>query len=231
MQPRSVEQRILFEDNHLLIVNKLAGELVQPDKEHSLSLEDTLKEYIRRKNGKPGNIFLGVIHRIDRPVSGTVVFAKSSKALSRMNRLLQEKKIQKTYWAIVSDRPELPETTLVNYLVRNTRNNTVKVFNKPVAESQEAILKYRLLSGSDRYFLLEVHLITGRHHQIRAQLSHAGMSIKGDLKYGSPRSNPDGSISLHARSVAFMHPVTLEELNITAPVPDDNLWQFFEENT
>lgn len=231
MQPRSVEQRILFEDNHLLIVNKLAGELVQPDKEHSLSLEDTLKEYIRRKNGKPGNIFLGVIHRIDRPVSGTVVFAKSSKALSRMNRLLQEKKIQKTYWAIVSDRPELPETTLVNYLVRNTRNNTVKVFNKPVAESQEAILKYRLLSGSDRYFLLEVHLITGRHHQIRAQLSHAGMSIKGDLKYGSPRSNPDGSISLHARRVAFVHPVTLEELNITAPVPDDNLWQFFEENT
>ena len=221
---------ILYEDNHLLIVNKLAGELVQPDKDHTLSLEDTLKEYLRSKNGKTGNIFLGVIHRIDRPVSGTVVFAKSSKALSRMNRLLQEKKITKTYWAIVAERPDAPEATLVHHLVRNTRNNTVKVFDKATAESQEAILKYRVIADSDHYFLLEVHLITGRHHQIRAQLSHAGMAIKGDLKYGAPRSNPDGSISLHARSVTFVHPVSQEALHITAPVPQDKLWQFFEKS-
>jgi 23S rRNA pseudouridine1911/1915/1917 synthase len=230
MNVSPVEQRILFEDNHLLIVNKVPGELVQPDKDHSLSLEDTLKDYLRKNNGKAGNIYLGVIHRIDRPVSGTVIFAKSSKALSRMNRLLQEKKISKTYWAIVNHKPEKNEATLVHYLVRNSRNNTVKAFNNEKEGSQRAELKYRFLAASENYYLLEVILITGRHHQIRAQLSHCGMEIKGDLKYGAPRSNPDGSISLHARSVSFQHPVTLSEMNIIAPVPHDKLWQYFEKN-
>ena len=195
MTENRVEERILFEDNHLLIVNKIPGELVQPDTEKSVSLEDTLKEYIRRKSGKTGNIFLGVIHRIDRPVGGAVIFAKSAKALSRMNRMLQEKKLKKIYWAIVTSKPTETEGTLINFLVRNTRNNTVKTYDKEVKGSLRAETKFSLLAESDRYFLLEIILITGRHHQIRAQLSHYGMPIKGDLKYGAARSNPDGSIS------------------------------------
>jgi len=228
MTENRVEERILFEDNHLLIVNKIPGELVQPDTEKSVSLEDTLKEYIRRKSGKTGNIFLGVIHRIDRPVGGAVIFAKSAKALSRMNRMLQEKKLKKIYWAIVTSKPTETEGTLINFLVRNTRNNTVKTYDKEVKGSLRAETKFSLLAESDRYFLLEIILITGRHHQIRAQLSHYGMPIKGDLKYGAARSNPDGSISLHAREVIFEHPVTHAELRIVAPVLNDKLWQFFE---
>ena len=228
MTENRVEERILFEDNHLLIVNKIPGELVQPDTEKSVSLEDTLKEYIRRKSGKTGNIFLGVIHRIDRPVGGAVIFAKSAKALSRMNLMLQEKKLKKIYWAIVTSKPTETEGTLINFLVRNTRNNTVKTYDKEVKGSLRAETKFSLLAESDRYFLLEIILITGRHHQIRAQLSHYGMPIKGDLKYGAARSHPDGSISLHAREVIFEHPVTHAELRIVAPVLNDKLWQFFE---
>ena len=221
-------ERIIFEDNHILVVNKLPGQLVQPDTVKTISLEDTLKDYIRDKSGKTGNVYLGVIHRIDRPVSGAVMFSKSSKALSRLNRLLQEKKIEKTYWAIVTNKPEKKEDSLINYLIRNTRNNTVKIFDKEIKDSQRAEMRYRWIAESDRYFLLEVKLITGRHHQIRAQLSHAGIPIKGDLKYGAARSNPDGSISLHSRQINLEHPVTHEMLEIIAPVPDDKLWKFFE---
>lgn len=228
MAETPVHKRILFEDNHLLVVNKLPGELVQPDTQKSISLEDTLKEYIRSQTGKTGNIYLGVIHRIDRPVGGAVVFAKSSKALSRLNRMLQERTIAKTYWAIVENKPEKTEATLTGYLLRNSRNNTVKVFDKPVKEALYAELRYRFLAASDRFFLLEVELITGRHHQIRAQLSHAGMPIRGDLKYGARRSNPDGSISLHARCIRLTHPVTQADMLITAPVPNDPLWKYFE---
>lgn len=226
--PSPAGERILFEDNHILVVNKFPGELVQRDTDNTISLEDTLKDYIRSNTGKTGNIFLGVIHRIDRPVSGAVIFAKTGKALSRLNNMLQEKTIDKTYWAIVTKKPEETEKTLVNYLVRNSRNNTVKAYDKEVKGSQRAEMKYKFLIESEHYFLLEVRLITGRHHQIRAQLAHAGMQIKGDLKYGAARSNPDGSISLHSREIHFEHPVTHADIRITAPVTNDKLWKFFE---
>lgn len=219
---------ILFEDNHLLAINKKAGELVQPDKSGSLSIEENIKQYLKNKYQKTGNVFLGITHRIDRPVSGVVLIAKTGKALSRVNQMLQDHEIKKYYWAITSKKPEDDEGRLVHFIKRNEQKNISKAFLKEVDDSKKAELTYKVISSSERYFLLEIELITGRHHQIRAQLNAIGCSIKGDLKYGSPRSNPDGSISLHSRKMEFFHPVTNNNTIITAPVPNDTLWKFFE---
>lgn len=220
--------RILYEDNHLMVVNKLAGELVQPDPSGSEGLEDTIKEFIRRRDGKTGNVFIGVVHRIDRPVSGAVLFAKTSKALARLNEMVRNREIKKTYWAVTENRPVESEGSLTHYLLRDGKTNKSKACDKPTGESKEARLNYRLRGSSDRYHLLEIELITGRHHQIRAQLAKIQCPIKGDLKYGARRSNPDGSISLHSRSLEFVHPVRKEPLKVTAPVPEgDKLWEVF----
>lgn len=219
---------ILFEDNHLLAINKKPGELVQPDKSGSSSLEDTIKLFLKKKYNKTGNVFLGIAHRIDRPVSGLVLMAKTGKALSRINQMIQDHEIRKFYWAITTNIPETNEGKLIHYIKRNEQKNISKAFIKEVTGSKKAEMNYKVIAKSDRYHLLEIELITGRHHQIRAQLCAIGCSIKGDLKYGSPRSNPDGSISLHSRKIEFIHPVTKEFLTITAPVPEDKLWKFFE---
>ncbi len=219
---------ILFEDNHLIAVNKKSGELVQPAQSGGISLEETVKQYIKQKYNKQGNVYLGITHRIDRPVSGLVLMAKSAKALSRINQMLQEHKINKKYWAITSKKPETDEGTLIHYIRRNEQKNISYAFIKEVSESKKAELNYKVIAKSDRYFLLEIELITGRHHQIRAQLSAIGCSIKGDLKYGFNRSNPDGSISLHSHEISLIHPVTKKELKIVAPVPNDKLWLYFQ---
>lgn len=218
---------ILFEDNHLIAVNKKAGELVQKDSAGNESLEETVKDFIKERDSKPGNVYLGVIHRIDRPVSGIVLMAKSSKALSRMNNLMQERAIEKKYWAITASLPYPREGELVHYIKRNTANNTSAAHKKPVHGAVEGRLLYKHLRSSERYHLLEITLITGRHHQIRCQLAKEGYPIRGDLKYGAPRSNPDGGISLHSRFMAFVHPVTNERLEIVAPVPEEALWKYF----
>ena len=224
-------QDIIYEDNHLLVVNKRCGDLVQPDPDNTSALEDQIKEYIRQRDNKPGEVFLGVVHRIDRPVSGAVLFAKTSKALTRLNEMLRKGEIDKTYWAIVESRPESEEGGLCHYIVRDSRKNRSQAYDTPRKESKEARLLYKMLGCSERYTLLEIKLLTGRHHQIRAQLSKAGMPIKGDLKYGAKRSNPNGGISLHSRSIAFTHPVRKEPLTVSAPVPtEDNLWRFFEDS-
>lgn len=227
--------RILYEDNHIIIVNKLSGELVQPDMTGDPALEEVLKEFIRIRDAKPGNVFLGVVHRIDRPVSGAVIFAKTGKALARLNEMIKNREIKKIYWAITEKAPSQEEGTLIHHLVRDGKTNKSKLFDKPVKESKEAKLNYRHIAGSTNYHLLEVELLTGRHHQIRAQLSKIGCPIKGDLKYGAARSNKDGSISLHSRMLEFAHPVTRESkereiIRVTAPAPkEDNLWQYFEQ--
>lgn len=215
---------VLYEDNHIIVVSKESGEIVQGDKTGDRPLSDTVKDYIKMKHDKPGNVFLGVVHRLDRPVSGVVIFAKTSKALSRLNTMFQEGKIHKTYWAIVQGRPKLAEDTLSGWLTRNEQQNKSYMHPREVPNSKKAVLSYRLLSSSERYSLLQVNLFTGRHHQIRCQLSSIGCPIKGDLKYGARRSNPDGSISLHARSVEFIHPVSHQTIKIEAPIPNDNLW-------
>ena len=215
---------VLYEDNHIIVVSKESGEIVQGDKTGDRPLSDTVKDYIKMKHDKPGNVFLGVVHRLDRPVSGVVIFAKTSKALSRLNTMFQEGKIHKTYWAIVQGRPKLAEDTLSGWLTRNEQQNKSYMHLREVPNSKKAVLSYRLLSSSERYSLLQVNLFTGRHHQIRCQLSSIGCPIKGDLKYGARRSNPDGSISLHARSVEFIHPVSHQTIKIEAPIPNDNLW-------
>ena len=220
---------ILYEDNHIIIVNKTNNEIVQVDKTGDVSLEDSLKAYIKEKYQKPGNVFLGVTHRLDRPVSGIVVFAKTSKALTRLNEMFRNGEVQKTYWAIVKDRPKQEAATLEQYIVRNEKQNKSYVYNQPKPNAKKAILSYRLLSLSDRYALLEVDLKTGRHHQIRCQLAALGLPIKGDLKYGAKRSNPDGGISLHARKIEFVHPVSKLPISITASVPDDTLWRALEQ--
>lgn len=228
-------QRILYEDNHLLIVNKRAGELVQSDPSGDPALEEEIKEFIRLRDAKPGRVFLGVVHRIDRPVSGAVVFAKTSKALARLNEMIKNREIAKHYWAITESRPRPEEGALVHHLVRDGRTNKSRVYDKAVADSKEARLNYKLLGASSRYFLVEVELLTGRHHQIRAQLSKIGSPIRGDLKYGAARSNKDGSISLHSRRLEFLHPVAApdaprQRVRVTAPVPrEDNLWAYFEQ--
>ncbi|MBR4136265.1 MAG: RNA pseudouridine synthase [Bacteroidales bacterium] len=212
-----ISNRILYEDNHLLIVNKRAGEIVQGDKTGDEPLLEMVRHYIKVSANKPGNVFCGLVHRIDRPVSGAVVFAKTSKALARMNALVKERAMQKTYWAIVERIPEQPEGTLVHYMRKNERTNTSEVSSVEKAGWQRAELSYRLLAAGDKYALLEVDLHTGRHHQIRAQLSAMGCPIKGDLKYGARRSNEDGSISLHARRLCFEHPVQHTEILVEAP--------------
>lgn len=219
---------VLYEDNHIIIVSKAAGEIVQGDKTGDKPLSETVKEYIKERYHKPGSVFLGVVHRLDRPVSGVVLFARTSKALARPNALFADhESVHKTYWAIVANRPEKEEGTLVHWLTRNEKNNKATAHEREVPNSKKAVLDYKLLASSERYHLIEVTLHTGRHHQIRCQLAKMECPIKGDLKYGAPRSNPDGSISLHARSLSLEHPVTHETVSVTAPVPNDRLWQAF----
>lgn len=219
---------VVYEDNHLIIVNKTASEIVQGDKTGDTPLSETVKQYIKEKYAKPGNVFLGVVHRLDRPVSGLVVFAKTSKALARLNEMFRNSEVKKTYWAIVKQRPPQDEGELVNYLVRNEKQNKSYAYDKEVKNSKKAVLHYRLIGHSQNYFLLEVDLKTGRHHQIRCQLAKMGCPIKGDLKYGFARSNPDGSICLHAHRVKFVHPVSKELIDVIAPLPSGNLWNGFE---
>lgn len=216
---------VVYEDNHIIIVNKRSGEIVQGDKTGDEPLSETVKAYIKEVYHKPGNVFLGVVHRLDRPVSGLVVFARTSKALSRLNEMFRVGDVHKTYWAIVKDKPAVEEGTLTHWLVRNEKQNKSYAYDREVPRSKKAVLHYRLIGCTDRYSLLEIQLMTGRHHQIRCQLARMGCPIKGDLKYGAPRSNPDGSISLLARKVELVHPVSKEPVSVVAPVPDDNLWQ------
>lgn len=216
---------VLYEDNHLIIVNKQAGEIVQGDKTGDTPLSDIVKDWLKEKHNKPGNVYLGVVHRLDRPVSGVVLFAKTSKALPRLNKMFAEHdKVSKTYWAIVQNRPQASKGTLTHWLTRQEKNNTARAYDREVPGAKKAVLDYELIVSGDRYHLLEIHLHTGRHHQIRCQLAKMGCPIKGDLKYGAPRSNPDGSISLHARNLTLEHPVSHETISVTAPVPDDRLW-------
>ncbi len=216
--------QIIYEDNHLIAINKRPGDIVQGDKTGDLPLSEIVKLYIKKKYDKPGNVYLGVAHRLDRPTSGIVVFAKTSKALPRLNKLFAEKEAQKTYWAIVKNLPKKEEDTLVHWLKRNAKQNKSYAHSKEVPESKKAILDYRLIKKLDNYFLLEIDLKTGRHHQIRAQLTAIGLPIKGDLKYGFDRSNKDGGIHLHARALSFIHPVKKELLQLTAPTPNDSVW-------
>ena len=216
--------QILFEDNHIFIVNKRAGDIVQGDKTGDTSLSDIVKDYIKDKYNKPGNVYLGVVHRLDRPTSGIVVFAKTSKALPRLNKLFADKEVDKTYWAIVKNKPEMENNTLKHWLKKNPKNNKSTAFDKEIQDSKYAVLHYTLLKKLTNYYLLEVILETGRHHQIRSQLSKIGSPIKGDLKYGFDRSNTDASISLHARYITFVHPVSKEVIDIIAPPPQDAIW-------
>ena len=220
---------VLYEDNHILAVNKPAGMLVQGDKTGDETLGDIVKQYIKEKYEKPGEVFLGVVHRIDRPVSGVVLYARTTKALQRLNEMFQKREIQKTYWAIVQSRPEKESDLLVNYLRKNEEKNMSRVVSAETKGALKCELEYKLIAESDNYWLLEVDPHTGRHHQIRVQLANIGCIIKGDLKYGAKRSNKDASICLHARHIEFIHPVKKEPVSITAPVPDDNLWKSFEE--
>lgn len=216
--------QVLYEDNHLIAINKRAGDIVQGDKTGDTPLSEVVKQYIKTKHQKPGNVYLGVAHRLDRPTTGIVVFAKTSKALPRLNKLFAEKDAQKTYWAVVNKMPEKEKDTLVHWLKRNTKQNKSYAHIKEVPDSKKAILDYKVIRSLERYFLLEIDLKTGRHHQIRAQLAAIGCAIKGDLKYGSDRSNKDGSIHLHARSLSFVHPVKKEMLQLIAPPPEDSVW-------
>ena len=219
---------VVYEDNHIIVVNKTASEIVQADKTGDTPLSETVKQYLKEKYQKPGNVFLGVTHRLDRPVSGLVIFAKTGKALTRLNEMFRTSEVKKTYWAVVKNAPQEPEGELVHFLVRNEKQNKSYAYDKEVPNSKKAVLDYRLIGRSENYYLLEVDLKTGRHHQIRCQLAKMGCPIKGDLKYGFPRSNPDGSICLHARTVQFVHPVSKEMIQLTAPVPEGNLWNGFE---
>ena len=225
---------VVYEDNHIIIVNKKSGEIVQGDKTGDRPLSDIVKDYIKEKYQKPGAVFLGVVHRLDRPVSGLVVFARTSKALTRLNKMFAEGEVHKTYWALVKNAPQKTEDTLTHWLVRNEKQNKSYAYATEKPNAKKAILKYRLIGKSDNYSLLEVQLMTGRHHQIRCQLAAMGCPIKGDLKYGAPRSNPDGSISLQSHRVEFIHPVSKERITVEAPLPDDPLWQafaiFFQKN-
>ena len=219
---------VVYEDNHIIVVNKTASEIVQADKTGDTPLSETVKQYLKEKYQKPGNVFIGVTHRLDRPVSGLVIFAKTSKALTRLNEMFRTSEVKKTYWAVVKNAPKDTEGELVHFLVRNEKQNKSYAYDKEVPKSKKAVLDYRLIGRSENYYLLEVDLKTGRHHQIRCQLAKMGCPIKGDLKYGSPRSNPDGSICLHARRVRFTHPVSKELIELEAPLPEGNLWKGFE---
>lgn len=223
--------KVVYEDNHIIIVDKCSGEIVQGDKTGDKPLSETVKEYIKQKYNKPGNVFLGVVHRLDRPVSGLVVFAKTSKALSRLNDMFRTGDVHKTYWAVVKRRDIAMEGTLTDWLTRNERQNKSYAHEREVPGAKKAVLKYKVRAVADNYMLIEVTLLTGRHHQIRCQLAHMGCPIKGDLKYGAPRSNPDGSISLLSRRVEFVHPVSKEDIVAYADVPDDRLWHDLSANT
>lgn len=230
--------KVIYEDNHIIVVYKESGEIVQGDKTGDVPLSEIVKDYIKAKYQKPGNVFLGVVHRLDRPVSGLVTFARTSKALTRLNKMFQTHEVKKTYWAIVPmAEPLMPKQAemvdggyvrLTHWIVRNEKQNKSFAYDREVPNSKKAILDYKIIARGDRYQLCEVHLHTGRHHQIRCQLSRIGLTIKGDLKYGAPRSNPDGSISLLSRKVRFVHPVSKEEILITSPVPDERLWKSLE---
>lgn len=226
---------VVYEDNHIIIVSKSSSEIVQGDKTGDKPLSETVKEYIKEAYAKPGNVFLGVVHRLDRPVSGLVLFARTSKALPRLNTMFSNGEVHKTYWAIVSPPPVTSAAqldgewhTLTHWIVRNEKQNKSYAYDREVPHSKKAVLDYRLLLRSERYCLVEVNLHTGRHHQIRCQLSKIGIPIKGDLKYGAKRSNQDGSICLHSRKMQFVHPVSKKEIVVVAPVPNDNLWKSFE---
>ena len=216
--------QILHEDNHLIVVNKRVGDIAQGDTSGDKPLPDIVKEYLKEKYNKPGDVFLGVVHRLDRPTTGIVVFAKTSKALTRMNELFSSRETHKTYWAVVKNMPPKKEDTLVHFIKRNQQNNTSKAHLKEVPESKKASLSYKIIAELDNYFVLEIELHTGRHHQIRAQLQTIGCPIKGDLKYGFDRSNPDGGIHLHARKLCFIHPVSKEKIELIAPTPNDIIW-------
>lgn len=216
--------QVLYEDNHVIVVNKRAGDIVQGDKTGDKPLSDVVKEYIAEKYHKPGNVYLGVVHRLDRPTTGIIIFARTSKALPRLNAQFAEKKTKKTYWAVVNNMPPKPQDRLTNWLRKNPKNNKSTAFTKEVTGSKKAILAYAVKKKLDRYVLLEVALFTGRHHQIRAQLAAIGCTIKGDLKYGAGRSNKDASIHLHARKLVFTHPVKKELIEIIAPLPKDPVW-------
>ena len=215
---------VLFEDNHIIIVNKRSGDITQGDKTGDKPLSDVVKEYVKVKYNKAGNVFLGVVHRLDRPTSGVIIFARTSKALERLNKMLRDKTIRKTYWAIVKGTPKKEKDTLINFLKKNPKNNKSSVYSKEITDSKKAILHYNVIKKLDNYSLIEIDLETGRHHQIRAQLSFIGFPIKGDLKYGFNRSNNDGSIHLHARKIVFTHPVSKEEISVIAPSPNEVIW-------
>lgn len=224
-----LSSQFLYEDNHIIILNKKPGQIIQGDKTNDLCLCDALKAYIKQRDSKPGNVFCGVVHRLDRPVSGVVIFAKTSKALERLNAMLQQHTIHKTYWAITKNTPTLPEMDLEHYLTRNEKENKAYAVKANHPNAKKALLHYKLLAQSQGgYNLLEVDLKTGRHHQIRCQLSAIGCPIKGDLKYGAERSNRNGSISLHAREISFEHPVSHKEIHVIAPVPQEPIWTDFE---
>ena len=216
--------QVLFEDNHIIVVNKRAGDITQGDKTRDKPLSEVTKEYIKDKYNKPGNVYLGVVHRLDRPTSGIIIFARTSKSLERLNKMLREKTINKTYWAVVKKHPKKEKDTLVNFLKKNPKNNKSTAYSKEIDGSKKAILHYTVIKKLDNYSLIEIDLETGRHHQIRTQLSTIGSPIKGDLKYGFDRSNKDGSIHLHARKIQFTHPVSKEQINITAPTPKEVIW-------
>ena len=220
--------QVLYEDNHIIVVNKRAGDIVQGDKTGDKPLSDVVKDYIKDKYNKPGNVYLGVVHRLDRPTTGIVLFSKTSKALPRLNKLFSEKKAKKTYWALVKNKPPKSQDRLEHWLKKNPKNNKSTAYSKEVEGSKKAILHYKIIKTLDNFYLLEIDLETGRHHQIRCQLSKIGCPIKGDLKYGFDRSNKDASISLHARVLHFTHPVKKEKLSIIAPLPKDTLWQACE---
>lgn len=222
-----IEDRILYEDNHLIVVDKMCGELSQGDDTGDRTLADAVKAYLKRKYSKPGNVYLGIPHRLDRPTSGVMVYARTEKALVRLNDAFRTDDVSKTYWAIVDRLPPKDSDTLTHYIVRDSQANKSTAYMKEVKGSKKAVLKYTLLASSERYHLLGIELYTGRHHQIRAQLKAIGLHIKGDLKYGFPRSNPDGGICLHARRIEFTHPVRRERLTIVAPPPRDALWDWF----
>lgn len=222
---------VVYEDNHIIIVNKRPGEIVQGDKTGDEPLVETVRKYLKEKYNKPGNVFCGVVHRLDRPVWGLVVFAKTSKALSRLNEMFRDGKVKKTYLAITRNRPQQDEDRLIHHISTVEKNNKSYASSNPRPGAKEAILSYRLIGSSDRYHLLSVNLETGRKHQIRVQLSAIGCPIRGDLKYGDKRSNPDGSISLQAHAIEFIHPVSQKLISVTAPLPDDNLWQAFSNLT
>jgi 23S rRNA pseudouridine1911/1915/1917 synthase len=223
----SIERQILYQDNHIIILNKLPSQIVQGDKTGDEPLSEILKKYIKEKYNKPGEVFLGVVHRLDRPVSGVVLFARTSKALSRLNEMLKEREIKKIYWAVVKNSPPEQDGYLVHYLHRDEKKNKSFIVSEDRKDAKKAELNYHLLKSSDNYHLLEIELLTGRHHQIRAQLAHIGCPVKGDLKYGFPRTNPDASIHLHSHRIEFLHPVKKEQVAIEAAPPDDPLWNYF----